>query len=220
MILYIYCAGGFGKEVKDIASRLIVAGADWESVFFVDDTFREPERYGSPVTSFDRLRSSGALSSGEFVIANGEPRVRESLYSRLEAVGARFASVVDLSSLISPTAKLARGVIVAPFCSISSSALLSENSSVNTMTIIGHDVTIGRHAVVSSMVNLGGGCVVGDSSYVGMGALVKEGLQIGTNTIIGMGSVVYDNIPDGVIALGNPARVVRKNVDKTVFRKD
>jgi len=220
MILYVYCAGGFGKEVKDIASRLIVAGANWASVVFVDDTVRESERYGSQVVPFDRLLSSGALSSGRFVIANGEPKVREKLYSRLESVGAQFASVLDASSLISPTAKLARGVIIAPFCSISSCALLLENSSVNTMSIIGHDVTVGRHAVVSSMVNLGGGCVIGESSYVGMGALVKEGSRIGSNTIIGMGSVVYDDIPDGVIALGNPARVVRKNVDQTVFRKN
>ena len=220
MILYIYCAGGFGKEVKDIASRLIITGADWESVIFVDDTVGDSERYGCPVTSFDRLLSSDALSSGRFVIANGEPRAREKLYSRLESAGAQFASILDSSSLISPTAELARGVIVAPLCSISSCALLSENSSVNTMSIIGHDVIVGRHAVVSSMVNLGGGCVVGESSYVGMGALVKEGLRIGANTIIGMGSVVYDNIPDGVIALGNPARVVRKNVDQTVFRKN
>jgi sugar O-acyltransferase (sialic acid O-acetyltransferase NeuD family) len=163
--------------------------------------------------------SSGGISRGCFVIANGEPVVREKLYNRLELVGAKFAKVLDLNSVVSPTAKILHGVIVAPFCSISSDALLSENSSINTMSIIGHDVIVGRHAVISSMVNLGGGCVVGDSSYVGMGALVKEGLRIGANSIIGMGSVVYDNIPEGVIALGNPARVVRRNEDQAVFRK-
>jgi acetyltransferase-like isoleucine patch superfamily enzyme len=68
------------------------------------------------------------------------------------------------------------------------------------------------------MVNLGGECIVGDNSYIGMGALIKEGIKIGSNTIVGMGSVVYSDIPDGVIALGNPARVARPNLDQKVFK--
>jgi len=42
-------------------------------------------------------------------------------------------------------------------------------------------------------------------------------VKIGDSSIIGMGSVVYKDIPDEVIALGNPARVARKNEDKKVF---
>ena len=86
------------------------------------------------------------------------------------------------------------------------------------MSIIGHDVAIGENSVISSMVNMGGGCVVGHNTYIGMGALIKEGVTIGSNSIIGMGSVVYNDIPDEVIALGNPARVVRKNIEKKVFK--
>ena len=44
-----------------------------------------------------------------------------------------------------------------------------------------------------------------------MGTLVREGLTIGNNSIVGMGSVVFHDIPDGVVAVGNPARVVKKN---------
>jgi acetyltransferase-like isoleucine patch superfamily enzyme len=47
---------------------------------------------------------------------------------------------------------------------------------------------------------------------------VKEGVKIGSNSIIGMGSVVYNDVPDNVIALGNPARVVRKNTHQKVFK--
>jgi len=68
------------------------------------------------------------------------------------------------------------------------------------------------------MVNLGGGTQVGTLSYLGMGALVKERVQIGHSSIVGMGSVVHIDIPDEVIALGNPARVVRRNEDKKVFK--
>ena len=42
---------------------------------------------------------------------------------------------------------------------------------------------------------------------------VLPGVTIGSNTIIGAGSVVNRNIPDGVIAAGNPCRVIRKIAD-------
>ena len=86
------------------------------------------------------------------------------------------------------------------------------------MSIVGHDVLIGENAVVSSMVKIGGACEVGNNSYIGMGALIKEGIKIGENSIVGMGSVVYTDVPADVIALGNPARVVRKNTDQKIFK--
>lgn len=42
---------------------------------------------------------------------------------------------------------------------------------------------------------------------------VLPGVTIGSNTVIGAGSVVVRNIPDGVVAVGNPCRVV-KNIEK------
>lgn len=72
--------------------------------------------------------------------------------------------------------------------------------------------------MISSQVNVGGASTIGAGSYIGMGALVKEGVRIGSNSIIGMGSVVYGDIPDDVIALGNPARVARPNSDRKVFK--
>ena len=52
-----------------------------------------------------------------------------------------------------------------------------------------------------------------------MGVQIKEGISIGSNTIIGMGSVVYNDIPDNMIAIGNPARPIKKNLSKRVFKK-
>jgi acetyltransferase-like isoleucine patch superfamily enzyme len=60
---------------------------------------------------------------------------------------------------------------------------------------------------------------VGENTYVGMGVQIKDEITIGKDVIVGMGSIVYNNIPDEVIALGNPARAMRKNIDKKVFGK-
>ncbi len=67
--------------------------------------------------------------------------------------------------------------------------------------------------------DFGSACRIGERSYIGMGTQIKEGVTIGDEVIVGMGSVVYNDIPNGMIALGNPARPMRPNVDKLVFKK-
>jgi acetyltransferase-like isoleucine patch superfamily enzyme len=51
-----------------------------------------------------------------------------------------------------------------------------------------------------------------------MSVPIKEGSMIGKNTIVGMGSVVLRDLPDDVIALGNPARPMKKNENHRVFK--
>lgn len=51
---------------------------------------------------------------------------------------------------------------------------------------------------------------IGSDVWVGGGALILPGVRIGSRTIIGAGSVVTRDIPDGVLAAGNPCRVIRE----------
>lgn len=50
---------------------------------------------------------------------------------------------------------------------------------------------------------------IDDDVFVGMNCLVLKGVSIGKGSIIGAGSVVTGNVPSGVVAAGNPARVLR-----------
>ncbi len=51
---------------------------------------------------------------------------------------------------------------------------------------------------------------VGNNVWIGANVCVLPGITIGDNTIIGAGSVVNKDIPSGVVAAGNPCRVIRK----------
>ncbi len=51
---------------------------------------------------------------------------------------------------------------------------------------------------------------VGDNVFVGMGARILKGATIGSDSVIGAGAVVTGTIPAGVVAAGNPARVIRE----------
>lgn len=52
--------------------------------------------------------------------------------------------------------------------------------------------------------------IIGDNVWLGGGAIVCPGVTIGDNSVIGAGAVVTKDIPANVVAVGNPARVVRE----------
>lgn len=54
--------------------------------------------------------------------------------------------------------------------------------------------------------------IIGNNVWIGGGVIILPGVTIGDNVVIGAGSVVTKDIPDNVIAYGNPCKVVRSNV--------
>ena len=58
------------------------------------------------------------------------------------------------------------------------------------------------------------GITIGDNVWLGGNVIVNPGVTIGSNVVIGAGSVVTRNIPDNVIAVGSPCRVLREITEK------
>ncbi|MGL4394829.1 MAG: sugar O-acetyltransferase [Brevinema sp.] len=54
---------------------------------------------------------------------------------------------------------------------------------------------------------------IGENCWIGGGSIILPNVTIGNNTVIGAGSVVTKNIPDNVVAAGNPCRVI-KNIQQ------
>lgn len=53
--------------------------------------------------------------------------------------------------------------------------------------------------------------VIGDNVWIGGGSVILPGVKIGNNVVIGAGSVVTKDIPDNVVAFGNPCKVIKEN---------
>jgi len=63
---------------------------------------------------------------------------------------------------------------------------------------------------------------IGENAWIGAGVIILPGVHIGKNTVIGAGSIVTRGIPDHVVAVGNPCRVMREvsERDRTYFYRD
>jgi maltose O-acetyltransferase len=70
--------------------------------------------------------------------------------------------------------------------------------------------------VRNTLLEFGKPVSIGDDVWVGGNVVINPGVTIGSNVVIGSGSVVVKDIPDGVIAAGNPAKVIREitNADR------
>lgn len=73
----------------------------------------------------------------------------------------------------------------------------------------------------NSMYEYGIAVSIGDNVWIGGNTVILPGVHIGSNTVIGAGSVVTKDIPDWVIAAGNPCKVIREitEADKPFFYK-
>jgi sugar O-acyltransferase (sialic acid O-acetyltransferase NeuD family) len=121
---------------------------------------------------------------------------------RVEPLLHPYAAVCSSASLGAGTQVLAQAVVAAD-------ARLGDACIVNHRASVDHECVLGDGVHLAPGATLCGEVFIGDNVLVGAGAVVLPRLRIGENTVVGAGAVVTRDLPPGVIAVGNPARVVR-----------
>jgi len=92
--------------------------------------------------------------------------------------------------------------------------------TIGNNTLIGPNVGIyNANHVLDAEERIAGGLIpsdvhIGNRVWIGGNAILLPGVNVGDNTVIGAGSVVTHDIPSGVVAVGNPCRVLRKITEK------
>lgn len=157
---------------------------------------------------------------GEFENANiflgvNKPISKFAIYQlfskQAEKYDLEFINIIHKSSAISSTVQLGRGVHINSLVSVAAFTQIGNFVSINRNASIGHHTKIHDFVTINPGANIAGFVEIGNKSLIGMGVNVLDGINIGENTIVGAGSVVTKNIPDDVIAFGNPCVVIRKN---------
>lgn len=150
----------------------------------------------------------------DFIIASiGKSRraIAEYFIDRYHIPAERFIPLIHPSAVTANGFVFGAGLhisplsVVAPYCTFGRFVVINRQVSVGHHTILHDYVTINPGVTVSGI------CEIGAHTTIGAGATIIDKIKIGSGTIIGAGSVVTKDIPDGVIAYGSPAKVIRDN---------
>lgn len=153
--------------------------------------------------------------NGKFLICSSNPYAKYVLlnifgkhFSELEN---RLLTLVHPASRIGSKAEISDGVIIEPGVIISPFAKLMKGVYIGRGATIGHHNEIAEWATINPGATLAGKVRLGDYVTVGPGVTIVNGISVGDKSIIGAGSVVTKDVPAGVIAYGNPCKVIREN---------
>ncbi len=131
---------------------------------------------------------------------------------------AREAAALGLTTpfcLIDPSVAAPRHLELGPGCYINAGCALGSRGRYGAFVLINRGANIGHHADLGDFVLIGpgvtiaGNVTVGKGTAIGAGATLLPGVTIGENATIGAGAVVVRDLPDGCLALGPAARIVR-----------
>ena len=201
-------AGGHAKALVGALARLKV-----RVLGLVD---ADPAKKNSRILDVPVLGDDSAVMAHapeSVLLVNGLGTVkstaaRQGLYDRFVARGYRFATLVDPLALIAGPIELGAGAQILAGAILQSGVSLGADSIIGIGASIDHDCVIGAHVHIAPGATLSGGVHVGDGAHIGTGASVIHAIRIGAGSIIGAGATVIRDVPDGVTAVGTPARVL------------
>jgi acetyltransferase-like isoleucine patch superfamily enzyme len=100
---------------------------------------------------------------------------------------------------------------------------IGDNCTITGATLLGHDASPTLHidelVIFKESFRKGSRrsyrspVIIGNNVFIGWGSIILPGVEIGDNCVIGAGSVVSKSIPPGMVAAGNPARVLKSTND-------
>ena len=156
------------------------------------------------------LKESGIDYAFVCVGSVGNPKVRKKIYQNLKNLNFVLPNIIDKTA-VCDTQNLGDNIFIGKTAVVNAGCSIGNMAIINTGAIVEHDCKIGDFVHIAPGSVLCGNCEVGENSHVGAGSVVIQGIKIGKNSVIGAGSVVVKDIPDNVVAFGNPCKVVRVN---------
>jgi len=137
---------------------------------------------------------------------------RYRLFNIAREIGYKFPVIISPEAIVDESVKIDEGIVIMPGSIINIDSFIGKNCIINTGTIIEHDCKIGNHCHIAPGVHISGAVNIGELSFIGIGATIIQGIKIGKNVTIGAGTVVIKDIPDNVITVGNPAKIIRSKM--------
>lgn len=205
-------AGGFGRETLDIFEEINTKEKKWDIHGFVDD---DPKISGTLIRGYPVLGNVNWLIENvendlKAVIAIGDNKARKIVVEKLKNAGMSFCTIIHPSVIITPHVTIGEGGIICAGSILTNNIKLGEHVIVNLDCTIGHDTIIENFVNLSPGIHVSGNNTFREGVFVGTGAVTIQGVTIGEWSVVGAGAVVIKDITPRVVAVGIPAKEVKK----------
>ena len=219
MNLVIFGESGLGHEILDLVQQMQEAGKKtYDVIVFADDAEDKTEYNGYKTLPPELIFNQYSPNTTRFVLAIGEPATRTRVIRRIREKGYNFETLIHPSSYVGLNSIIGEGTVIQRDVFVSCDCVIGNNCLIQPSSNVGHNACIGENCVISTNCAISGDVGIGSGTYIAVGVSVIQGANIGQDTVLGMASVVTRDIPDNVVALGNPARPMKYKDGGKVFK--
>jgi sugar O-acyltransferase (sialic acid O-acetyltransferase NeuD family) len=204
---------GASGNALDILSIVDALGAPWEVAGVLDDRRDKGSEFGG-LSILGNLAEAVALADVVFVNGIASERTYHRKLAIIAGTGldaGRFVTLIHPLAAVSHRTVIGHGSCIGPGCAVSAQVEIGAHAWLGSHAVIGHECVLGAGVTVAPSATLAGGVTLGAQSYVGSGALLRPGVTVGEGALIGMGAVVLNDVPAGVVVVGNPARPLERS---------
>lgn len=211
--LVLFPFGGNAREALLSLFAINEINSEWEILGFIDD---DQSRHGKECCGIKVLGGRDVLHEIPEASVLAVPGSPANYLGRKEIIGSlnldesRFATIIHPSACRAPDAAIGCNTIIMPNVVISCGVTIGNHCVILPNTVVSHDSAVGDYCCIGSNVSVSGSVQIGSNCYIGSGTKMREDISIGAGTLVGLGSNVLSDLPAGVIAVGSPAKVIRK----------
>ena len=204
-------AGGHGHEVAFLIEAINFQLPTWNIIGFFDDAHEALDRDASHYPTLGSIEAAKLLPKNtSLAIGIGAGSTRRRLIEALAIPGERYPALVHPSVFTHKSIQLNNGALIFAGTTLTVNISLGRHCHINQGCTLSHGTILEDYATLSPGCHVAGDCLIEKGATLGMGVNTNQGLVIGTKTIVGSGATVVSNLPPDVIAIGTPAKAIRK----------
>lgn len=201
-------SGGFAREVAWLLEENNKVKGEWNILGFVsEEVGLRTGKY--PILGDDQwlMRYEKEVS---IACCIGDGALRRRIIGKFkDKKNFSYPNLISESAKLSDSVTMGWGNIICAMNVLTVDIEIGDFLICNLDCTIGHDVKIGDYVTLNPSVNVSGNVKIGDEASIGTGSHLIQGKTVGNGVVLGAGTVVTTDIPDGVTAVGVPAKIIK-----------
>ncbi|NQU06716.1 MAG: hypothetical protein HQ568_11530 [Calditrichaeota bacterium] len=203
---------GSGQIVTSVIEDINEVESTWEIVGFLNDF----EEIGSKIGAYPVVgTTSEAFEYADkglylhYAMRNAKfARSRIQRFKNMNIPNEAFATFIHPTAHVSGNLVIGKGSLLSAQVFLSVGSKISNHNHLYGNSLISHDTTLEDFAWVAGSATVGARCLIGEGAHLGTNCSLREDVKIGAYAIVGIGAVIIQDVGEGDIAVGNPARII------------